>query len=59
MGHNDVVHAGGGRDQVWAFYVGEGDFVDRGAGRDTLHLHEDLHGLETRGCETIVIKLAG
>jgi Ca2+-binding RTX toxin-like protein len=59
VGRNDVVHAGGGRDHVWAYYVGEGDLVDCGAGSDTLHLHEDLHGLETRGCEQIVIRLAG
>jgi RTX calcium-binding nonapeptide repeat (4 copies) len=59
VGRNDVVRAGGGRDQVWAYYVGEGDLVDCGAGRDVLHLHEDLHGLETRGCERIVIQSAG
>ena len=59
VGRNDDVRAGGGRDHVWAYYVGEGDLVDCGAGRDVLHLHEDLHGLETRGCERIVIRSAG
>ncbi|MCW2766615.1 MAG: Hemolysin-type calcium-binding region [Nocardioides sp.] len=59
VGHNDVVHAGPGADQVWAYYVGEGDLIDCGAGADVLHLHEDLHGLETRGCETILTEYAG
>ena len=35
------------------------DVYRGGPGLDTLHLHEDLHGLETRGCERIVIRLAG
>ena len=60
VGHRDVVRAGKGADHVWAFYVGAGDLVDCGAGsHDVLHLHEDLHGLETRGCEKIVIRVAG
>ncbi|MCW2844901.1 MAG: type secretion target repeat protein [Nocardioides sp.] len=59
VGHHDDVRAGRGRDDVWAFYVGEGDFVDCGPGEDTLHLHQDLDGIETRGCETILIRIAG
>ena len=60
VGHRDVVHAGRGADHVWAFYVGDGDVIDCGAGdHDVLHLHEDLDGLATRGCEKIVIRVAG
>ncbi|HEU4810577.1 MAG TPA: hypothetical protein VFT00_00415 [Nocardioides sp.] len=59
VGHNDTVHAGPGNDHVWAFYVGEGDVIDCGLGVDVLHLHEDLHGVETRGCEKIVVRYAG
>lgn len=60
VGHRDRVHAGRGADHVWAYYVGEDDLVDCGGGdHDVLHLHEDLHGLETRGCERIVIRIAG
>ena len=60
VGHRDVVHAGRGADHVWAFYVGAGDLVDCGGGsHDVLHLHQDLDGLATRGCEKIVIRVAG
>src|SRR4051812_41668432 len=59
VGHHDRVDAGVGDDTVWAFYVGEGDLIDCGAGDDVLHLHQDIDGLRTRGCETILIIIAG
>ena len=59
VGPGDVVRAGWGDDEVWAYYVGEGDAVDCGPGEDVLHLHEDIGGLVTRGCETIRIEIAG
>jgi Ca2+-binding RTX toxin-like protein len=59
VGHNDQVDAGVGDDTVWAYYVGEGDLIDCGAGDDVLHLHQDIDGLRTRGCETILVAIAG
>lgn len=59
VGHHDVVTAGVGDDDVWAYYIDDTDFVDCGAGDDVLHLHQDLTGLRTRGCETILIEIAG
>jgi Ca2+-binding RTX toxin-like protein len=59
VGHNDRVLAGVGDDTVWAYYVGEGDLIDCGPGDDVLHLHQDINGLRTSGCETIVVAIAG
>jgi len=59
VGHHDVVTAGNGDDEVWAYYVDGTDLVDCGAGLDVLHLHQDLTGLRTRGCETILVAIAG
>jgi Ca2+-binding RTX toxin-like protein len=59
VGHNDHVDAGVGDDTVWAYYIGSGDLIDCGAGDDVLHLHQDINGLRTRGCETILITIAG
>jgi Ca2+-binding RTX toxin-like protein len=59
VGHHDRVMAGVGDDTVWAYYVGEGDLIDCGPGADVLHLHQDIDRLQTRGCETILIAIAG
>jgi Ca2+-binding RTX toxin-like protein len=59
VGHHDVVTAGNGDDEVWAYYVDDTDVIDCGPGDDVLHLHQDLTGVRTRGCETILVAIAG
>ena len=59
VGHGDTVYAGNGDDRVNGFYLGEGDVVRCGLGKDVLVVNEDLHGLHTDGCEKILVKLAG
>ena len=59
VGHHDVVTAGVGDDEVWGYYIDDTDVIDCGPGNDVLHLHQDLTGVLTRGCETILIAIAG
>ena len=55
----DTVFAGSGDDRVNGYYLGAGDIVHCGEGKDVLVVNEDLHGLETDQCEKILVKYAG
>ena len=59
VGHGDTVRAGLGDDKVFGYYLGDGDVVDCGEGSDVLTVNQDLHGLDTIGCEKILVKYAG
>jgi len=59
VGHGDTVYGGSGEDRINGFYLGEGDVIHCGLDKDVLIVNEDLHGLETDGCEKILVKSAG
>jgi Ca2+-binding RTX toxin-like protein len=60
VSHGDRVKAGPGDDDVWAYYLDEGtDVIDCGSGQDVLHLHQNLPGLSTPGCEVLDVQIAG
>jgi Ca2+-binding RTX toxin-like protein len=59
VGPGDTVWAGTGDDRVHGYYLGEGDLVHCGLGKDVLVVNEDLHGLATDQCEKILVKYAG
>jgi len=59
VGPGDTVFAGLGDDRVNGYYLGAGDVIHCGEGKDVLVVNEDLHGLETDQCEKILVKYAG
>jgi Ca2+-binding RTX toxin-like protein len=59
VGHGDTVWGGSGNDTINGFYLGEGDLIHCGLGKDVLIVNEDLHGVQTDACEKILVKYAG
>jgi Ca2+-binding RTX toxin-like protein len=59
VGHGDTVWGGDGNDRINGFYLGEGDLIHCGLGKDVLVVNEDLHGVHTDACEKILVKYAG
>jgi Ca2+-binding RTX toxin-like protein len=58
-GHHDRVHAGPGNDTIYADYLGPGDVISCGSGRDVVIENDDYPGTVLRGCEKLRVEYAG
>lgn len=57
--HHDHVHAGPGNDTIFADYLGPGDVISCGPGRDVVIENDDFAGIVLRGCEKLRVEYAG
>lgn len=56
----DHVKSGPGDDDLWGYYLDQDAvYIDCGEGEDVLHLHQNLPGLSTLGCEELDVQIAG